>query len=264
MTDKENGIWQTFASDFGAEIVASLNERSEGAWQVQVAGPTAADDATGLKQLTIRFEGALRGICHIAFAEDEVARLASTAIESAESEQLVVQLMTAAATRLCSNRSSAYGSSRAHCEPGKTAAPTHAQSLRLELSDKQGAKVALLIAADTQLLQALSMKRAAADSAQLAAVQSLFEMMPDPGNLDVVMDVELDVTVRFGQRQLTLREVLDLTSGSVVELDRQVDEPVELLLDGKVIARGEAVVIDGNYGLRVTEVPHAIGSRLPA
>jgi flagellar motor switch protein FliN/FliY len=263
MTDKENGIWQTFASDFGLEIVASLNERSEGAWQVQVAGPTAADDATGLKQLTIRFEGALRGICQIAFAEDEVARLASTAIESAESEQLVVQLMTAAATRLCSNRSSAYGSSRAHYEPGEPVT-NHAQSLRLELSDKQGAKVALLIAADTQLLQALSMKRAAADSAQLAAVQSLFEMMPDPGNLDVVMDVELDVTVRFGQRQLTLREVLDLTSGSVVELDRQVDEPVELLLDGKVIARGEAVVIDGNYGLRVTEVPHAIGSRLPA
>jgi flagellar motor switch protein FliN/FliY len=66
------------------------------------------------------------------------------------------------------------------------------------------------------------------------------------------------VTVRFGQRQLTLREVLELTSGSVIELDRQVDEPVELLLDGKVIAKGEAVVVDGNYGLRITEVPQLI------
>jgi flagellar motor switch protein FliN/FliY len=47
---------------------------------------------------------------------------------------------------------------------------------------------------------------------------------------------------------------MELTSGSVVELDRQVDEPVELLLNGAVIAKGEAVVIDGNYGLRVTEV----------
>ena len=55
-----------------------------------------------------------------------------------------------------------------------------------------------------------------------------------------------------------LREVLELTSGSVIELDRQVEEPVELLLEGKVIARGEAVVIDGNYGLRVTEVPQPI------
>jgi flagellar motor switch protein FliN/FliY len=86
--------------------------------------------------------------------------------------------------------------------------------------------------------------------------------VPIPGqlNLQLVMDVELLVTLRFGQRQLALREVLELTSGSVIELDRQVEEPVELLLEGKVIARGEAVVIDGNYGLRVTEVPRPISA----
>jgi len=77
-----------------------------------------------------------------------------------------------------------------------------------------------------------------------------------------VLDVELNVTLRFGKRQLTLREVLELTSGSVVELDRQVEEPVELLLDGVLIARGEAVVIDGNYGLRVTEVSQPLSSAL--
>lgn len=76
----------------------------------------------------------------------------------------------------------------------------------------------------------------------------------DAVKLDLVMDVELNVTLRFGQRQLTLREVLDLSSGSVVELDRHVEESIELLLDGRVIARGEAVVVDGNYGLRVSEV----------
>lgn len=80
----------------------------------------------------------------------------------------------------------------------------------------------------------------------------------DSVNLGLLLDVELNVTLRFGQRQLTLREVLELTGGSVVELDRQVEEPVELLLDGKVIARGEAVVVDGNYGLRVTEVMQPI------
>ena len=73
-------------------------------------------------------------------------------------------------------------------------------------------------------------------------------------NLSMVLDVALNVTLRFGQRQLSLREVLDLSSGSVVELDRQVDEPVDLFLDGKVIARGEAVIIDGNYGMRITQV----------
>ncbi|HEY4356786.1 MAG TPA: flagellar motor switch protein FliN [Acidobacteriaceae bacterium] len=91
------------------------------------------------------------------------------------------------------------------------------------------------------------------DMAALHATESSMEP-----NLDLVMDVELNVTLRFGQRLLSLREVLDLNTGSVIELDRQVEEPVELLLEGKVIARGEAVVIDGNYGLRVTEVTQPI------
>jgi flagellar motor switch protein FliN/FliY len=75
--------------------------------------------------------------------------------------------------------------------------------------------------------------------------------------LDLLMDVELAVTLRFGSRRLLLREVLDLVPGSVVDLDRQVDEPVDVLLDGRLVARGEVVVLDGNYGLRVTEVAPA-------
>ena len=68
------------------------------------------------------------------------------------------------------------------------------------------------------------------------------------------MDVELAVTLRFGSRRLLLRDILELNSGAVVELDPQVHEPVDLLLDGRVVARGEVVVVDGNYGLRVAEV----------
>jgi flagellar motor switch protein FliN len=76
-------------------------------------------------------------------------------------------------------------------------------------------------------------------------------------NLDLLLDVELAVSLRFGSRRLLLREILDLSPGSVVELDRQVQEPVDLLLDGRVVARGEVVVMDGNYGLRVTEIAPA-------
>jgi flagellar motor switch protein FliN len=72
--------------------------------------------------------------------------------------------------------------------------------------------------------------------------------------LDLLLDVELAVTLRFGSRRLPLRDVLDLNPGSVIELDRQVQEPVDMLLDGRLVARGEVVVMDGNYGLRVTEV----------
>jgi flagellar motor switch protein FliN/FliY len=74
------------------------------------------------------------------------------------------------------------------------------------------------------------------------------------GNLELLMDVELAVMLRFGSRQATLREVLDLSTGAVLELDRELQQPVDLVLNDKVIARGEVVVVDGNYGLRVMEV----------
>ena len=77
-------------------------------------------------------------------------------------------------------------------------------------------------------------------------------------NLDLLRGVELPVTLCFGRRRMRLREVLELNAGSVVELDRQVEDPVELLLDGRVIARGEVVVVDGSYGIRVREVIHGV------
>ncbi len=72
--------------------------------------------------------------------------------------------------------------------------------------------------------------------------------------LELLMDVELGVTLRFGKRRMLLREILDLNPGSVLTLDRQVQEPADMLLDGRLVARGEVVVVDGNYGFRVTEV----------
>ena len=73
-------------------------------------------------------------------------------------------------------------------------------------------------------------------------------------NLDFLRDIELGVTLRFGKRQALLRDILEIVPGSVVELEQQVQEPVELLVGKKVVARGEVVVIGGNYGLRVSEV----------
>ena len=80
------------------------------------------------------------------------------------------------------------------------------------------------------------------------------------GNLGLLMDVELVVALRFGERTMLLRDILELGEGSVVELDRRVEEPVDLLLDGKMIARGEVVVVDGNYGLRVQKMLNPLAS----
>jgi flagellar motor switch protein FliN len=70
-----------------------------------------------------------------------------------------------------------------------------------------------------------------------------------------LLDVGLDVKLRFGTRRMLLRDVLALSAGIVVELDSQLHSPVDLLLDGRVIAQGEVVVVDGKYGLRVTDIP---------
>jgi len=71
---------------------------------------------------------------------------------------------------------------------------------------------------------------------------------------DLLMEVELPVSVSFGRAQLPLRDVLKLTSGSIVELNRTITDLVEIIVNNCVIARGEVVVVEGNYGVRIKQV----------
>ena len=77
-------------------------------------------------------------------------------------------------------------------------------------------------------------------------------------NIELLLDVELPVALRFGKSDMLLSSILELSPGSVVELDQKIVEPVELLVGGKIIAQGEVVVLDGHYALRVTEVLNPI------
>ncbi|HEY7387200.1 MAG TPA: flagellar motor switch protein FliN [Bryobacteraceae bacterium] len=72
--------------------------------------------------------------------------------------------------------------------------------------------------------------------------------------LDLLMDVELPVSISFGKTELPLKDVLKLTTGSIVELNRGISEPVELLVNHCLVARGEVVVMDGNYALRIQQI----------
>ena len=80
------------------------------------------------------------------------------------------------------------------------------------------------------------------------------ESVPTAASYRRLMDVGLDVKLRFGSRRMLLRDVLALSAGVVVELDSPLHSPVDLLLDGRLIAQGEVVIVDGKYGLRVTDV----------
>jgi flagellar motor switch protein FliN/FliY len=74
-----------------------------------------------------------------------------------------------------------------------------------------------------------------------------------PG-ISLLYDVELDATLQFGSKEMLLREVLELGPGDVVELDRHIAEPVDLVVGDRIVARGEVVVVSGNFGLRIIEV----------
>jgi flagellar motor switch protein FliN/FliY len=72
--------------------------------------------------------------------------------------------------------------------------------------------------------------------------------------MDLLMQIELPVSISFGRMRMPMRDVLKLTTGSIVELDRGVNEPVEVMVNRCLIARGEVVVVEGNYGVRIQEI----------
>ncbi len=82
-----------------------------------------------------------------------------------------------------------------------------------------------------------------------------------PANLNLVLDVPVSLTIELGSCQMPMKEVLQLNVGSVVQLDKPADAPVELSVNGKLIARGEVVVIEDRFGVKITEV---IGVGIPA
>jgi flagellar motor switch protein FliN/FliY len=78
--------------------------------------------------------------------------------------------------------------------------------------------------------------------------------MTEGNVLGGLLDIELDANIRFGTREMSLAELLEVSPGAVIPLDRQVTDPVDLIIGEKVVARGEVVLIQGKFGLRVTEV----------
>jgi flagellar motor switch protein FliN/FliY len=75
-----------------------------------------------------------------------------------------------------------------------------------------------------------------------------------PGNMDMVLDIRLRATARLGSIEMPLGDVLSFGPGTIIDVGRLVDEPVDLLVNNKLIARGDIVVVDEKYGLRITEI----------
>jgi flagellar motor switch protein FliN/FliY len=76
----------------------------------------------------------------------------------------------------------------------------------------------------------------------------------EQGNIGLIMDVYMEMTVELGRTRKLIREILNMGEGTIIELDKLAGEPVDILVNHKLIAKGEVVVIDENFGVRVTEI----------
>lgn len=179
-------------------------------------------------------------------------------------EELLRQVAGQAATSLGSELGGKTQLQLAAASPG--AAGETATSLRTR--DEAGTPVVIALELGVELLSAIRERHkanqqeavshaTAAPATQPPKVETSEPpppVPPDGASYQRLMDVLLEVKLRFGSRRMVLRDVLALSSGMVVELDNHINTPVDLLLDGRMIAQGEVVVVDGKYGLRVTQV----------
>lgn len=138
-------------------------------------------------------------------------------------------------------------------------APVTAQSSALRLVGEQLSELSLRLLLNEELCASLSSMPAPAPPQErrvesVSSPPTISRTGTLPANLGLVLDVELEATIRFGEREMLLRDIFGLIAGAVVELNQMVNEPAELLVAGRLVARGEVVVVDGNFGLRVTEV----------
>ncbi len=100
----------------------------------------------------------------------------------------------------------------------------------------------------------------ASTSASAAVSKPAFENLTADNNskkensIDLIMDVPLDVTIELGRTLMSVKDILALGVGSVIELDRMAGEPVDILVNDKLIAKGEVIVVDESFGVRITSI----------
>jgi flagellar motor switch protein FliN len=265
---------QKFCDQWSASFVAVLESlgaaRVTAAWSVPLApavpdAPAAPD--TAVPDATVSSSFQVRGAVHgplillcdksvaVQFAQLLQSEVPDTAVEfSTVRRDAFTQFLRTVAGALANGWKAQTGQQiELLLETVAQAPAPGAQAATLELQSDKFAGLTVQLVLDPALCSALDAAAAGGDAEGADPLAAYLLAGPTP-NLALLLDVELEATIRFGQRDMLLREVFDLVPGAVIELNQLVNEPVELLVAGRLIARGEVVVVDGNFGLRVTEV----------
>jgi len=119
----------------------------------------------------------------------------------------------------------------------------------------EGLKSIFMFVLDENIINALSGKKKSGSEESSENGSSDAECSPEKmGNIALIMDVKLPVRVRIGEKKMLLKDVLNMDIGSVVELNQLANDPLEILIDNHVIAHGEVVIVDGNFGVQITAI----------
>jgi flagellar motor switch protein FliN len=250
-----------FTTAFSSALANGLSQFTVAGWTVQQT-PKAETPGTARPAQVYRLvlDGSLKGDCFVELNRSEWLGIAAKILGEEATEfadehgEALLEMLGAAVKEFAGSLTSSYGPVTVKIEPAAETPSGQGDVVWLLASDGAEGHSSVRLHLSHRLVESLQAIRETPPVSAKSPVRPEPVITTEP-NLNLVLDVELNVMLRFGQRTLALRDVLELATGSVIELDRQVEEPVELLLDGRVIARGEAVIVDGNYGLRVTELP---------
>jgi flagellar motor switch protein FliN/FliY len=201
--------------------------------------PTRQPDDVELagQAVRARFTGAAQGEVAIVVGQDLVDALADTPLGNLDLTQAVRPALEAAAATL----------GPVVVDPGEVMEPADAMR---SVTGAEGVLVPLVEGDAVRAVIGLAVV-AAVPTGGGPATPVAREIRP---GFDLLHDVEMEVTAELGRTRMSVRELLSLTPGAVIELDRAAGGPADLLVNGRLIARGEVVVIDENFGIRITEI----------
>ncbi len=243
-------VFETMADqkpDIRWEIAARPDESASGAllwWEQRMRAEPPAKVWVGAPRPTWEFAGALT--------------LKAAGLENAgadEARNTWLEILSQSLSAMAQTASSLAGR-EITCGSGaeRGPAPEITEFVKATIAFKESALEPLIIGFGPQMLEAVCGSSLAEADARDPHHAHLPGTQRNSRTMDLLMQIELPVSISFGRMRMPMRDVLKLTTGSIVELDRGVSEPVEVMVNRCLIARGEVVVVEGNYGVRIQEI----------